>query len=43
MDSNMENDFTLKPYSRSLSAKINIMYVDLVAQVGFSGESHTYD
>ena len=37
------NDFILKPYSRILSAKINIRYVDLIAQVSFLGKSQIYD
>ena len=34
-----ETSFLLKPYRRILSAEVNIGYVDLVTQVGFSVKS----
>jgi len=33
----------LKPYSRTLSAEVNIGYFDLATQVAFLGKSQTYD
>ena len=39
----MKYDFILKPYSRILNAKINIKYVNLVAQVGLLGKGRTCD
>ena len=35
--------FISKPYSRILSVVINIVYVNLVTQVGFFSKSQTYD
>jgi len=40
---NMKWVFILKPYSRILSVVINIVYVNLLTQVGFLSKSQTYD